>query len=113
MILSWIQGYEITFSSPVIRNNIPIEPKYSQSEFKAYKNCLDDLLSNGAISLCQPCEGQFISSIFLIPKPNGQSRFILNLKQLNKHIKTQHFKLEDLRTALKLVSKNCYMSTID
>lgn len=71
------------------------------------------MLSTGAISHCNPCEGQFLSSIFLIPKPNGKHRFILNLKNLNQYIETQHFKLEDLRTAIKLVSENNFMGTVD
>lgn len=40
-------------------------------------------------------------------------RFILNLKNLNKFVKTDHFKLEDLRTAIKMVTHNCQMATID
>lgn len=40
-------------------------------------------------------------------------RFILNLKNLNKFIKTSHFKIEDLRTAVKLMSKNYFLATID
>lgn len=56
---------------------------------------------------------QFITSAFLTPKPNGKTRFILNLKNLNKFIDPGHFKLEDFRTALKLVTKDCYMCTID
>lgn len=71
------------------------------------------LESYGAISSCEPCKNQFISSVFLRPKPNGKMRFILNLKQLNKFIDTSHFKIEDLRTTLKLMSRNCYMATID
>lgn len=49
----------------------------------------------------------------MVPKPNGKKRFILNLKKLNKFISTSHFKLEDLRTAIKLVTKDCSMATID
>lgn len=40
-------------------------------------------------------------------------RFILNLKALNKFINTQHFKLEDLRTLLKIIDKDYFSATID
>lgn len=65
------------------------------------------------MSSCLPCHSQYISSTFLVPKPDGRNRFILNLKSLNRYIKTVHFKLEDLRTTVKLVSKNCYLATLD
>lgn len=67
----------------------------------------------GAIVPCEPCEGQFISKTFLAPKPDGTKRFILNLKTLNKFIEPLHFKMEDYRTASKLITKNCYMASID
>lgn len=37
----------------------------------------------------------------------------MNLKKLNSFIDTEHFKLEDIRTACKLISKNCFMTSID
>lgn len=40
-------------------------------------------------------------------------RFILNLKALNMFIETQHFKLEDLRTVLNIISKDYFSATID
>lgn len=40
-------------------------------------------------------------------------RLILNLKKLNKFIDTSHFKLEDLRTAVKLISEDCFLATLD
>ena len=46
-------------------------------------------------------------------KPNGSKRLILNLKALNKFIIAPHFKLEDLKTVLRLVSKGCWMASID
>ena len=56
---------------------------------------------------------QFISNIFLIPKLDGSSRFILNLKTLNTSIEKVHFKFKDISTVKDLIYKNCYMDTVD
>lgn len=112
-VLSWIDGYKIPFSSPPTQNYIPSTPAQSTEEKRQFNEAIGDLLRIGAVSLCEPCEGQFISSIFLTPKPNGKYRFILNLKNLNRFIMTDHFKLEDLRTAIKLVTQGCWMTTLD
>lgn len=71
------------------------------------------MLKINAISECTHEPGEFISNVFLVPKPNGENRFILNLKSLNKYIKSNHFKMEDYRTAIKLITKQCYMASID
>lgn len=71
------------------------------------------LLQIKAVRPCDPVEGQFISSIFLVPKSNGGMRFILNLKKLNKYIHAEHFKMEDTRTAMKLMTPHCYMVNLD
>lgn len=47
------------------------------------------------MSKTSPRVGQFLSSIFLVPKPDGSSRFILNLKAWNRFLRRPHFKLED------------------
>lgn len=111
--MSWIDGYKLTFSSEVIQKVVPAEQSYSTSEFANFSEAINSLLDIGAISKCDPCPGQFVSSVFLTPKPNGKMRFILNLKMLNRFINTHHFKLEDLRTAIKLVTKDCFMTTLD
>lgn len=112
-VLSWIKGYRIEFSRPVIQYCQPRQPVPTTSEIPLFEEAIQDLLLNGAISKCEACEHQFLSNIFLRPKPNGKTRLILNLKNLNKYIETQHFKLEDLRTAVKLVNKDCLMATLD
>lgn len=71
------------------------------------------MLQKGFIVPCTPCEDQIISPIFTVPKPNGKHRFILNLKELNKYIEVDHFKMEDYRTALKLLDFNYFMATLD
>lgn len=113
VILSWIKGYKIPFIKRAQQYNIPLQPQLSKEEVINYKIAIDDLVNIGAVSVCQSCDEQFLSKYFLIKKPNGKYRFILNLKSLNKFIKTEHFKLEDLRTTLKLVTKDHYMASLD
>ena len=71
------------------------------------------MLYKGAISPCKNLSDQFLSNIFLRPKPDGTNRLILNLKSLNKFILTNHFKLEDGRTVVRLMNKGCYMAKLD
>lgn len=47
---------------------------------------------------------QWISNIFLHPKPNGKFRMILDLTELNKNINYEHFKM-----ALDLLNQNMWM----
>lgn len=112
-ILSWIRGYKINFDAGIVQPLPPTPPVYTQPEILQFREIIANLIHIGAISECEPIAGQFLSNIFLIPKSNGKMRFILNLKKLNQFISTQHFKLEDLRTALKLVTKDCMMGTVD
>lgn len=37
----------------------------------------------------------------------------MNLKKLNCFIPTNHFKLDDYRTAIKLITKDCYLANLD
>lgn len=80
---------------------------------KILQSSIDKLISNGAIQKCKHKKGEFLSPYFLVPKPNGDFRFVLNLKQLNKHIKTDHFKLENLKNVKDLITPNVFMCTID
>lgn len=70
-------------------------------------------MEKGAVSKCKPTKGQFISSYFLVDKPNGEKRFILNLKKFNEHIIPPHFKMEDRKTATSLMLENCFMTCLD
>lgn len=67
----------------------------------------------GAIKKCRPNKKQFLSPFFLVRKPNGKNRFILNLKHLNTFITAPHFKIEDHRTVLKLITDSCFFCSID
>lgn len=54
-----------------------------------------------------------MSSIFLVPRKDGGLRLILNLKQLNSFVMTNHFKMEDQKVASRLFTRGCFMATVD
>lgn len=109
-----ISGYQIPFTE------IPIQspdtyPKRIFSNTESFHMQLEitRMLQIGAISKCTYVEGQYVSDIFLVPKKDGGFRFILNLKKLNKFVYSEHFKMEDIRTASKLLTKDSFMVNID
>lgn len=91
----------------------PREPTRSPEEFIRIEAALRKLISKQAIETCTESEGQFVSTYFLVPKPDGSDRFIINLKNLNEFIQTSHFKMEDLRSAKNLLDKDAFMASID
>ncbi|XP_066596921.1 uncharacterized protein [Prorops nasuta] len=101
------------YKPQIVGNEEFIEPLRSIAETEEFRLAIDDLIKKGAIEKCKPQKGQFLSNYFLITKSNGDKRFILNLKRLNKFIKVNHFKMEDIRTALRLISEDCAMGLID
>ena len=112
-VLRSVTGNNIPFETRVKQQTIPAEPSFTSDERVAYHKAISDLLNKGAISQCKPRKGQFLSTYFLREKSNGEHRFILNLKKLNKFIEAPHFKLEDIKTALRLITRGSYMATID
>lgn len=112
-VLNCIQGYKIDFAYKVVQKSSPVVSQRSNTEVKILSDAIFKLLKKKAIRPCKPTSGQFVSTYFTVPKPDGSHRFILNLKKLNKFIVTEHFKLEDLRAAMKLVMQGDFMASID
>lgn len=112
-ILQFIKGYKIPFSRKVVQFHVPKIKNFSEKEIIDYKLVIQKLLDCGAISRCEPVKGQFLSPYFLREKPNGDKRFILNLKKLNEFIDPPHFKMENIKTVMSLVSIDDYMATLD
>ena len=94
-ILQIVNGYEIPFNSTVKQYFVP---KVAKLDNSATKIAIDKINNNCAVRKTNYTPNQFISSYFLREKPNGENRFILNFKALNKFITTTHFKLKDIRT---------------
>ena len=108
-----VQGYVIEFISVQIQSSQPKQPKLEKYEEIALNALLEELLQKRVIEKCVHEAGEFISSVFLRPKKNGKYRMILNLKNLNKFISHIHFKMDALQSCITLMTKNCFMASLD
>lgn len=113
ILLEWVQGYRLPLISFPGQLSPPTPKTLSLVENNQMRKEINDLLKIGAISRCDPLPGQFVSSFFLVDKPNGKKRFILNLKNLNAYISAPHFKMEDARTVARLIQRNWYAASVD
>lgn len=112
-ILEIVEGYKLSFKTTPIQLQIPKNKAMSNEEITQMDVLISKLLATGAILETVPMDGQYISPVFLVPKPNGSFRFILNLKTLNQYIWNSPFKMEDFRTAKRLILPGDFMATLD
>jgi len=112
-VLEIVSGYKIPFIARPAQSSIPCNPKCTDKDKEFLINEISRLQCLGAVSISQYEKGQFISGIFSVPKPNGNRRFILNLKKLNQYVDCPHFKMEDHRSVCNLIRRNMFLATID
>ena len=112
-LLKCVNGMEIQFLVWPVQNRVPHPFRLSKEEIEFVDNELTGLLEKQVIKLVEPVRGQWISNIFLRPKQNGKFRMILDLTELNKLIKYEHFKMFNLRTALDLIKPGDWMASAD
>ena len=77
-----------------------------------------DLQGTGVISESPFQEGDFMNNVFFREKSNSTEkdkkfRMILNVKDLNKHVLSQHFKMKTLDTCIQMMHENCFMASLD
>ena len=77
-IIDTIQGVKIEFTKLPYQSYSPREPVLGEKEANAVDQEIAKLLLKEVIVDSHPEEGQFVSNIFLRPKPNGTYRLILN-----------------------------------
>ncbi|RLU19404.1 hypothetical protein DMN91_007961 [Ooceraea biroi] len=111
-VLEAITGYKIPFSRLPPPRPFLRESAFSVREAAHCTAEIERLCRKGALVIAEPTAGQFLSSFFLIPKSSGGMRFILNLRDLNEYI-SPHFKMEDWRTVVSLMTPNSWMASVD
>ncbi len=63
--------------------------------------------------MVKPVSGQILSSLFLMPKRDGKSRPVINLKELNVFLKYEHFKMEGIHLLRDLLQPQDSLGKID
>nr|CAH7751248.1 unnamed protein product [Callosobruchus chinensis] len=113
LILDWVSGYKIPFQRKPVQFGNTVVTKCTKEMHKLYTKCIQRLQDIGAVKAVNSCQDQFLSSYLLRQKDNGEFRFILNLKKLNEFISSPHFRLEDIRMVKNLITKNCFLASVD
>lgn len=93
-----------------------VEPRpivFSQSEQQLMKEAVLSLEDKNVIERCSEEEYQFISNIFMVPKPKRQVWIILDLSRFHEAVNKAHFKMSTIQTALNFVLPGIIMSSID
>lgn len=112
-ILECISGCKIDFESIPVQDRIPSNYNFKNDEIECIDQEIEKFAKKGIIQPCEHEPGEYISNIFTRPKKDGSKRVILNLKPLNKHVRYNHFKMDTIKSCINLVTKNCYMASID
>ena len=93
--------------------NLPKFSKFSKSETVLIESEIRKLISKGAVTEVSPCDNEFISTVFLVPKMIGDFRSVINLKPLNQFVEKIYFKIENIYMALNCISSADFMVSID
>ena len=113
-ILDIVKGCQMEFKSNTPNQmKHPKETKFSNVETGFIDPEIKRLLEKGVIvPICHET-GEFVSTIFVRPKPDGSHRLVLNLKRFNEHVAYHHFKMESLKSTLQMMKPGCYTASVD
>ena len=76
---------------------------------------IEDLIRKGAVAQVQPEADQFISTLFLVEKESGSEEFrpVINLRPLNRFVRTESFRMESLQIAKSLIQPGDFLMRLD
>ena len=103
----------IEFENDIPKKHNAKIPRFSPEEELEIQVTLEEILHKQIIRETTHEATEFVSPIFIVKKPNGGSRLILNLKELNEFVKYEYFKMDGINTIMNIVTRNCFMATVD
>ena len=112
-ILQTVKGEIIDFISDPPSNSVCPTNSISKDHITKIDQEISSLLKKKVIVASSHKPGEYISPIFSLPKKDSKVRLILNLKRLNEHVRSFHFKMDSMHTAVSLVTEGCWMASLD
>ena len=112
-MLGFVKGYEIDFIDLPVQNSIPREYVQNVKQKSVLQIQIDDLVERNVVTKIDHDTDVFISNVFGRLKPNGDTRMIIDLTNVNEHVQKCHFKMDHLEVALDLMEEGVFMSSID
>jgi hypothetical protein len=113
MILDSVRGITIPLDTQPNQIRVSPNPKFNDTETLAINTEIERLLGKEVIEQVPHESGEIISPIFVRVKKDGRFRLILNLKEFNKSVSYNHFKMDTLQTITNLMTQNCFMASVD
>ena len=112
-ILMTVAGYKLPFTLPPHQTSAKAPLTFSQHESEKVDSEVALLREKGVLHVACPVPDQFVSSLFLVPKRDGNSRAVINLKDLNVFLQYDHFKMEGIHLLRDLLQPNDWLGKID
>ena len=112
-ILDMVVGYKLELTSPPVQHWVKGPLHFSLTESWKIVGKILDLLLKGALTKATPDSDQFLSNLFLVPKWDGDSRLVINIKDINTYLQYNHFKMEGIHLMCDLMRPNDWLSKID
>ena len=111
-VLQMVRGDTIEFENDILIKHNAKNPSFSLEEEIEIQVILEEMLHKQTRETTHESP-EFVCPIFIVKKADGATRLTLNLKELNEFVKYEHFKMDGIKTIINMVTRNCFMATID
>ena len=112
-LLQMVRGDTIEFENDILIKHNAKNPSFSLEEEIEIQVILEEMLHKQIKRETTHESTEFVYPIFIVKKADGATRLILNLKELNEFVKYERFKMDGIKTIINMVTRNCFMATID
>lgn len=106
--LTDLMEYRIRLLSNKVERSHPY--KLAPPKMDILRETVDRLLEQGVI---EPSRASYASPAFLVPKPGGKSRMVIDYRKVNAHIDVEAVPLPDLHSAFDWFGRAKYFTVFD